>query len=128
MRWIRRHIHSCTWLALTTLAIHFVLTFGHVHAEQFSPASMVAAAVTAPAAYASGDAEGVSEERYRALRSHHSCAICASIGLLGTLVLPVAQAVATPFAITAVRRLHPVNPAPPRELRSSSNARAPPSA
>jgi hypothetical protein len=125
---MRQHICSCAWLALTALAIHFVLTFGHVHAEQFSPASLTTAPIVAPDSYAGGDVDGASDERYRALRSHHSCAVCASIGLLGTLVLPVAQAIAPPRPITGIRKLNPVDLALPRELRSSSRARAPPSA
>jgi hypothetical protein len=128
MRWIRQHIHSCAWLALTALAIHLVLTFGHVHAGQFSPASMATAPIAAVDAQTGGDADGASEERYRALRAHHSCAICASIGLLGTLVLPVVHVLAQPRAIAGARKPNPTDIGYPRELRSSSRARAPPSA
>jgi hypothetical protein len=128
MRWIRQHIRSCAWLALTALAFHFAFTFGHVHAGPFSPASTATAAITAVDAPTGGDADSASEERYRTLRAHHSCAICASISLLGTLVLPVAQALATPRAISDIRKPDPVKSVPPRGLRSSSPARAPPSA
>jgi hypothetical protein len=124
---MRQHICSCAWLALTALAIHLVLTFGHVHAEQFSLASPATASIVAPDAHAGGDADGgVSEERYRALRALHSCAVCASISLLGTSVVPVAQVIAPPQAITSIRKLDSVGLALPRELRSSSKARAPP--
>jgi hypothetical protein len=123
---MRQHIRSCAWLALTALAIHLVLTFGHVHAEQFSPATPPMAA---PDAHADGDVDGRAlEERYRALRALHSCATCVSVSLLGTSVLPVAQTIAPPRAITGIRKAVSINLAPPRELRSSSRARAPPSA
>ncbi len=126
MRWIRQHIQSGAWLALTALALHFVLTFGHVHAEQFSPASLVTTSIAAADARAGGDVDGASEDRYRALRTHHSCPICASIDLLGTLVLPVAQAPVPLLAITAIRQLEPADAALSRDLRSSCKARAPP--
>src|SRR5579871_5045403 len=125
MRWIRQHIDSCAWLALTALALHFVLTFGHVHAVQFTPAPMAMEPVATSDVHAGGEADGASEERYRALRAHYSCAICASIGLLGTLVLPDAHALAPPRAIAGVRKPNPIDSAQPRERRSSSRARAP---
>jgi hypothetical protein len=127
MKWIRRNIRSSTWLALTALALHLVLTFGHIHAEEFSPASMATASVVATDAQAADDG-GASEERYRTLRAHHHCAVCTSISLLGTSILPVAQTLALPNAIPGARELNLASAAPPRELRSSSKARAPPSA
>jgi hypothetical protein len=129
MRWIRRHIRSGSWLALTALAIHLVLTFGHVHAEELSPASMAAptAAADAQAPGHGAPASGVAE-RHRTLRAHHFCAVCASISLLGTSVPPVALTLTPPRAMTAVRRPAVPDAAPLHELRSSFQARAPPSA
>jgi hypothetical protein len=128
MRWIRRHIQSGAWLAQMALALHLVLTFGHVHAEQFSPAWMV----TAPAVVATdahgGDGGGTPEQRYRILPAHHFCAVCSSISLLGTSVVPVAQTLVPWRAVTGIITPDFTDAAPPLKVRSSFKARAPPSA
>jgi hypothetical protein len=128
MTWIRGHIRSCAWLALTALALHVALTFGHVHLEQFSPASIAATPTAASDANAGDDANGMPDEQYRALRAGHFCAICASIGLMGTSVLPVAHILAPLPIVLPIRGLGPSSPAPPHGPRSSAKARAPPSA
>jgi hypothetical protein len=127
MKWIRRNTRSGTWLALMALALHMVMTFGHIHAEQFSPASQAAASIVTADGHADDDADAAAE-RYHTLRAHHHCAICASIGLLGTSTLPAGQALALPRAILGVREPNSSDPAPPHERRSSFKARAPPSA
>jgi hypothetical protein len=127
MTWIRRNIMSGTWLALMALALHLVMTFGHIHAEQFSPASQAAASVVTADGHADDDADATAE-RYHTLRAHHHCAICASISLLGTSTLPTGQAFALQHAIAGAHAPNPSDTAPPRALRSSSKARAPPSA
>ena len=131
MRWIRLHIRPGAWLALTALAIHFVLTFGHVHAERFSPVPIGIASIAVTNAQ-SGDRPGSADapQPYRPFLSHdHLCAVCASISLLGASVLPHVQTLALPCAVVAVRELDFLcRTAPPRELRSSAQARAPPSA
>jgi hypothetical protein len=130
MKWIRRNIWSGTWLALTALVLHLVLTFGHIHAEPSSPSptSTAAAPIAATDARAADDDDGAKTERYRALRAHLACAICTSIGLLGTSILPVGQTLALPPAIHGSRELNPTDTTPPHERRSSFKARAPPSA
>jgi hypothetical protein len=144
MRWIRRHIRSGAWLAVTALALHMVLTFGHVHAEELYPASMIVGSVATidvqAADYAADplvdevagqpvdDGDRASEQRYRTLRAHHFCAICANISLLGTSVPPVAQTLALPRADIDIHKADIPAATPPRELRSASRARAPPSA
>jgi hypothetical protein len=121
-----------------------VLTFGHVHAEEFYPASMSvgsAAAIDDQAAdfaadplvdevagQPADDGDRASEQRYRTLRAHHFCAVCANIVLLGTSVPPVAQTLALPRADIDVHKADFPAATPPRELRSASRARAPPSA
>jgi hypothetical protein len=129
MTWIRRNIRPGTWLALMALALHLVMTFGHIHAEPFSPppASMAAAPVIATDALAADDDDSTAE-RYRTLRAHHHCAVCTSIDLLGTSILPVRQMVPPRRAVPGSGRLNPSDIAPPHERRSFSKARAPPSA
>jgi len=131
MRWIRLHIRPGAWLALTALAIHFVLTFGHVHAEQFSPVPMGTASIAVTNAQ-DGDRPGSADapQPYRPFLSHdHLCAVCASISLLGATVLPQVQMLALPCAVIAGREPDLLcRTAPRSELRSSARARAPPAA
>jgi hypothetical protein len=130
MKWIRRNIRSGAWLALTALALHLVLTFGHIHAERFSPSpsSVAAASVAATDARAADDGDAAATERYRSLRAHLHCAICTSISLSGTSLLPAGQTLAPPPAVPGSRKLNPSDTAPPHEQRCASKARAPPSA
>jgi hypothetical protein len=126
MRWIRQHIRSAAWLAVAALAVHVVVTFGHVHAEWFSTPS---ASATAAAGLAASDkATGAPTQPYRVPRADNFCAVCASIGLLGTLVLPAAQKLAPARVVVRIPKLNPADTATPAELRSSSPARAPPAA
>src|ERR1700739_834059 len=102
MKWIRRNILPGTWLALMALALHLVMTFGHIHAEPFSPspASMAAAPVIATATDGlAADDDDSAAERYRTLRAHHHCAVCTSIDLLGTSILPIRQMFSPPSVI-----------------------------
>jgi hypothetical protein len=129
MRWIRRHIQSGAWLAQMALALHLLLTFGHVHAEQHSPAWMITSPViTATDANADEDGGSAPGQRYRILPAHHFCAVCSSISLLGASVVPVAQTLAPARAVIGVIEPNVAGVAPPLEARSSFKARAPPSA
>jgi hypothetical protein len=129
MRWIRRHIQSGAWLAQIALALHLVLTFGHVHAEQHSPAWMITAPViTATDADADEGGGSAPGQRYRILPAHHFCAVCSNISLLGVSVVPVAQTLAPTCAVIGIIEPDFTDVAPPLEARSSFKARAPPSA
>jgi hypothetical protein len=68
MRWIRLHIRPATWLALAALAVHVVVTFGHVHAEWFSTPSAGATPIAAAALDAPDKAKGAGKptQPYRA--------------------------------------------------------------
>src|SRR5579863_5862346 len=128
MRWIRRHIQSGAWLAQIALALHLVLTFGHVHAEQFSPAWMVTAPIMATNIHADDGGGAAPEQRYRMLPAHHFCAVCSSIDLLGTSVVPVAQKLVLRPAVIDIIKPDFTDAAPLLKARSSFKARAPPSA
>jgi hypothetical protein len=122
-------MRPATWLAFTALAVHLVMTFGHVHAEWFSTPSAATTAIVAAGLHGSGEADRASAptQPHRAPLAHSFCAICASVSLLGTLVLPVAQRLAPPRAIARIHELNVIDAVTPGELRSSSQARAPPS-
>jgi hypothetical protein len=126
MRWIRQHIRSAAWLALAALAVHVVLTFGHMHAEWFSAPSATATAAAGLQAPDKAKGAGAPTQPYRVPRADNFCAVCASIGLLGALVLPAAQKLAPARVIVRITKLNPADTNPPAELRSSSPARAPP--
>jgi hypothetical protein len=120
MRWIRPHVGTSAWIALIALAIHLIVTFGHVHAGMFFSASI--AQITADDGQAGDDGDGDYAP------AHNFCDVCASIGLLANSVLPVAQTLAPPPAIVGVGQPDFADAAAPREPRSSFKARAPPSA
>jgi hypothetical protein len=126
MRWIRQHIRSATWLALAALAVQVVVTFGHVHAERFSAPSASVTAVAAAGASDKAKAAGEPTQPYRARGADSFCAICASIGLLGTLVLPPAQKLAPARVIVRISKANSAGTNTAGDLRSSSPARAPP--
>lgn len=128
MRWIRQHIRPATWLAFAALAVHLVMTFGHVHAEWLSTSSPTRTGIVAAELYGPDtDGAGAPMQPYRAPVAHSFCAICASVSLLGTLVLPVAQRLAPPPVIVRIHELNVTDAVTAGELRSSSQARAPPS-
>jgi hypothetical protein len=125
MKWVRQHIRSCAWLALMALAIHFVLTFGHVHLEEFSrtPAAPVSVAGVDAKSGANSGAGGDTPAPRRQV--HHTCAVCVSISMLSAPLPPVAHKLAPPRALSVQRRDCP-GTVRPCELRFSFEARAPP--
>jgi hypothetical protein len=130
MRWIRQHIRSAAWLALAALAVHLVVTFGHVHAEWFSTPTAGAPAIAAAGLQAADKAKGAGAptEPYRTPRVDNFCAVCASVSLLGALVLPAAQTLAPARVIVRLSEVNCADTNTAAELRSSSLARAPPAA
>jgi len=130
MRWIRQHIRSAAWLALAALAVHMVVTFGHTHAEWFSPSTAGATTIAAAGLQAADRAKGAGgpAQPYRAPRIDNFCAVCASIGLLGALVLPAAQKLAPTHVIVRLIEVNTADTNRAAERRSSSPARAPPAA
>jgi hypothetical protein len=123
-------MRPATWLAFTALAMHLVMTFGHVHAEWFSAPSPATTAIAAAGLHGPDDADGAGAptQPHRAPVAHTFCTICANVSLLGTLVLPVAQRLAPPRIIVRIHELNLTDAVTTGELRSSSQARAPPSA
>ena len=90
MGWVRGSIRFGSWLALSALAIQLVLSFGHIHAEDFAPAADIQAAVDAD-----HDAGNPAEPDHHGL-GHDDCAICATTALLATLVIPPPPALDLP--------------------------------
>jgi hypothetical protein len=122
MGWVRARRRIGGWLALFALAVQLVLSFGHIHAEDFA-ASVPGLTETAH----TGDGAAAPDDDHHGL-GHVDCDICAVIHLAATLLLPPPPNVALPadetFAWLAVRDRHD----PPRASRQPFQARAPPQA
>ena len=111
MRWFRSHRLSVASLALFALACQVVLAFGHVdlgriagNSSDWAVAATAGKAVSAAAAIvASADLPLSPRQNKPSGPGDDFCAICASIGLTGALVIPGTPAV--PTAISFFKQL-----------------------
>jgi hypothetical protein len=98
MRCVRHNQRLGTWAALFALTVQLFLSFGHVHLDDLTPPSPAAAGLSLEQ----------TGNRDRTPPAHHDggagdvCAICATIGLLASSVLPEPAQVALPIAIPSV--------------------------
>jgi hypothetical protein len=85
MRFVRAHQTSGAWLALAALLVQFVVSFAHIHREDLVP--------VVPGSVLNGSWLNPAlpdDSRSRIpTRDHDFCAICASITLVGSVVLPL---------------------------------------
>jgi len=91
MRWFRTHIGLGSRLALFALAVQVVLSFGHVHVGKLAAAKGAIALAQAPDRHGGPTPKphtGVDE----------FCAICATVSLLASSVLPTASSLLPPVA------------------------------
>ena len=91
MYWVRSNRRFGSWAALFALAIQLVLSFGHIHLEDFQGSSAAAASQAQPNTPADDDGD-------RGFGPHHFCAICAAVSLTASSVLPAVELPATPVA------------------------------
>lgn len=101
MSWFRSNRGRGTWLALFALSCQLFLSFGHIHLGKIGIAP-VAATPSAAIAINSGD-DSAALPRGPPQKSPSGfaddfCAICASIGLASSLVVPTAPAVTPPIS------------------------------
>jgi hypothetical protein len=91
MRWFRSRRLAVVWLALFALTSHFAHTFGHVHLDRFADHGLTVTgklAIAAAAKLASPD-QPVQRDQDGPIRLRDGfCAICASISLAGTVLIP----------------------------------------
>jgi hypothetical protein len=87
MQWIRRNSRFASWAAIFALTIQLVLSFGHIHPEDFQASSAVAASQAQPDHPADEDGSPV---------GHCFCAICAAQNLTSSSVLPTNALPITP--------------------------------
>src|SRR5260370_13761388 len=98
MGWLRSKSGKFAWVAFFALACQFALTFGHLH---LSNAGVISVAVTASADSANGStgAQSSPAQQTPTRLAEDFCAVCNSISLANTLVLPVSPAPISPTAI-----------------------------
>jgi hypothetical protein len=93
MRWFRTHIGLGSRLALFALTVQLVLSFGHVHVGKIAPASSQGTLSLAQAPDRDG---GPGPKPHTG--ADDLCAICATVSLLASSVLPTASSVLPPVA------------------------------
>ena len=94
MRWFRSRKLAVTLVALFALASQFAHTFGHVHLERFADNALTASGNAAITAARSRPDQPPSQDRHGPIRLVDGfCAICASISLAGTALIPPSPAV-----------------------------------
>jgi hypothetical protein len=89
MRFIRAHQTSWTWVALGALLVQIVVSFAHIHRDDLVPV----VSESAPNASRLNPALPDDSRSPTPTRDHDFCAICASMALVGSVVLPQPPAV-----------------------------------
>jgi hypothetical protein len=120
MSWVRTHRRFGGTLALLALALQLVLSFGHIHMRDFAgiPGPAVAQAQVTAAHGPAGDAADQLHDIY--------CAVCATVALSGTLVLPALPALLPPSSSTDVSHWNRLADRRDRFDHALFSARAPP--
>jgi hypothetical protein len=119
MRWVRARLGAGSRFALFALALQITLAFGHVHPGDFRhvgggvAARGASSAPSAPAQHPVRDADDY-------------CAICATIHLAATSLLPQAPPLPAPFAARAVEHVNCIAAAFFSSRRAPFQSRAPP--
>jgi hypothetical protein len=98
MGWFRSNSGKFTWLAFFALACQLALTFGHIHLSNISAISAALAISSDSASNSAGDQSSPTQQAPTRL-AQDFCAVCNSISLANTLVLPVSPAPIPPISI-----------------------------
>jgi len=93
MRWFRTHIGLGSRLALFALTVQLVLSFGHVHVGKIASVSSHGATTVAQAP----DTDGGPVPKPHT-GANDFCAICATVSLIASSVLPTASSLLPPVA------------------------------
>ena len=84
MRFVRAHQISGAWLALAALLVQFVVSFAHIHRDDLVPVVSESVPNASPLNPALPD----DSRSPPPARDHDFCMICASMTLVGSVVLP----------------------------------------
>jgi hypothetical protein len=121
MRWIRRNRRIGAWAALFALAVQITLSFGHIHLGKIASSGLPALTAQWQAADRSAPPSS----------GHHSdandfCAICATIAMVASSVLPEPSAPVPPVAVRHAWDREFAAAMRSRQAHFSFQARAPP--
>ena len=94
MRWIRMNRQLGARLVLFALALQLVLSFGHIHVEDLG---IAAPANTESIAQNPANSDGPAAPQDRNDR-HDVCAICVTLSLTSTSLLPIVASLVLPVA------------------------------
>jgi hypothetical protein len=125
MGWFRSNRGGVAWLAFFALACQLLLSFGHVHLSKFDSGSTAWALADGTDSSA---AVPPSPQNNPPGLAGDFCAICANIGLAGTLVVPDAPVIVAPSSFIEVLRWSVVAFEPTAFDHLAFNARGPPQA
>jgi len=103
--WFRSNRGRVTWLALFALACQLVLSFGHLHLGKISVAP-TAVAANASLVVNTGDDSAVlppAPPQKHSTPGGDFCALCASINLAASLVVPTGPTVVPPISSDVAR-------------------------
>ena len=130
MKWFRSNIRYGARLALLSMAIQFVMAFGHFHgiAAEAAPAAPVSTShVTDPAPEAlSRSATPAGSERGPKQRSDDSCAVCAVIAMANAVLFATPPVLRLPQAIEFLYRTTDAEFIHLKSARIAFQPRAPP--
>jgi Protein of unknown function (DUF2946) len=119
MRWVRARLGAGSRLALFALTLQIVLSFGHVHLGEIRHAGGGLAAAGAQPAPSAPTQHPVSD-------AADYCAICATIHLTATSLLPQAPQLPVPLAAQPVRHVNYTAATTFSSRRAPFQSRAPP--
>jgi hypothetical protein len=127
MRWFRSKSGRVAWLAYFALACQLVLTFGHVHLASTGVVASAIAITTDTAADSMATPSSPAKKAPAGL-ARDICAVCNSVSLANTLVLPLLAVIVPPASF--VQELRWSSEAIPLAQRHHPyfSARAPPHA
>jgi hypothetical protein len=130
MRWFRSQRLAVTLVALFALTSQFAHTFGHVHLERFANGALTAWGKAAiPTAAKLADEQPPAQDRHGPIRLVDGfCAICASISLAGTALIPDGPAVVALNSSASELQWIDVTAAASSAAHFHFDARGPPSA
>ena len=94
MRWFRATLRTGAQLALFALTVQIALSFGHIHLGNVQHASAIAST--------GGQPSGSTPTQHPVGDADDYCAICATIHLTATSLLPQAPQLPVPFAVRQV--------------------------
>jgi hypothetical protein len=126
MRWFRLRREKIAWLGCFALVCQLVLSFGHVHIGQASTKSVLSSILAGDGAASSKP--GQPSHKNSSTAAEDYCAVCRSISLANTLIVPVAAAIEIPFNAFATLPWPAAEAEPTTLAFSRFRARGPPQA